>query len=460
MQKNRQILTQQQGLKLSTGLLQSLKLMSLPYFDLREAIYQEAEKNPALEIVHDNFEKSLFTEYERGIKQSSYNGVERSNEHQKFIEGVLQQKETLQEHLLSQINEFSLSPSVHTLAQLIVQNIDLDGFLICPIQELPGSSDSSVVAEALSLVQGLDPVGCATEGIQESLKVQLHYLEKNAKEPLKELYDLTLFILNEHIEVLEKGRADYLRKMLSRKTENSITISLEQAESILDILRSLDPYPGRSFDTSPESWIVPDVIVKRTEDGFLATINGDDLPVLRISPLYQKLTQEEQSDKESIEFLEESIKDAQWFIQTLQRRNLSIVKVVEALIVFQRNFFMYGPTRLLPLRMKDIADQIQMHETTVSRAANGKYLYCDWGMFEIRYFFSTSLGGPLGGTSKSIHSSQSIKEQVKLILESSTEKLSDQKIVDLLAKKGISVARRTIAKYRTEMDFKSSYDRK
>jgi len=269
-----------------------------------------------------------------------------------------------------------------------------------------------------------------------------------------------LFILNEHIEVLEKGRADYLRKMLSRKTENSITISLEQAESILDILRSLDPYPGRSFDTSPESWIVPDVIVKRTEDGFLATINGDDLPVLRISPLYQKLTQEEQSDKESIEFLEESIKDAQWFIQTLQRRNLSIVKVVEALIVFQRNFFMYGPTRLLPLRMKDIADQIQMHETTVSRAANGKYLYCDWGMFEIRYFFSTSLGGPLGGTSKSIHSSQSIKEQVKLILESSTEKLSDQKIVDLLAKKGISVARRTIAKYRTEMDFKSSYDRK
>ncbi len=464
-------------------LVQSLKLMSLPYAELREQIFEEIEKNPALEIESDPMEsydsRDRYTGASTpGVGTVGAGGDEESDEHRDFIEGVLHHDETLQEHLLAQLGELDLEPSVRSLAELVAQNLDGDGFHIVPPAELVGADGPSApvaregpvaarLAEALEAVRRLEPAGCATADFRESLSVQARLLATGGKRVATDaelawdpLLLKTVRVIEGHFEALERGRPDALAKALQKTGDPDLAVDADEAEGILEIVRSLDPFPGRAYDREPGSWIVPDVIVRRTEEGFSAEINGEEIPILRVSPEFLAL---EEADPASVDptardFAREPVRDAQWYIRTLKRREETILKVASAIIDYQRDFFLHGPSRLAPLRMKDIAEETGMHEATVSRAASGKYLRCEWGLFEIKYFFSNQVGSGATGSSGQF-SKQGVKEAVRKIVEESGAALSDQKIADLLASRGIKIARRTVAKYRAELDLGSSFDR-
>ncbi len=467
----------QQRLSLSPQLVQSIKLMGMPFAELRERILEEVDKNPALEIVSDPFAAESLSPRPpeaRGLRVSSRSANEiASDEHRDFIEGALSREETLQGHLLSQLSELSLPPEVAALSALVIQNLDGDGFNAAPPEELPGGDDPVLLQEALDTVRSLDPAGCAVSGFQESLAVQARLVlrdcrELHSREPLGGPASLcpkaighAAEILERRIDLLSKGRPEALVKALAKDDSLGFTVDLEEAEEIFDLIRHLDPFPGRRFSQESERFVVPDVIVRRTEDGYSVTINEEEIPVLGVSPFFMEL--EGASDRESRDFSREAVKEARWFMNSLSRRNHTILKLARALVVFQRDFFTYGPARLAPLRMKDIAAEIGMHEATVSRAANGKYLQCEWGIFEIKYFFSNQVGSAVSSRSDSYTSArfskEGVKETVRQIIEASPEALSDQKIVEQLALRGIKIARRTVAKYRGELAIKSSFER-
>jgi len=491
MQGQKQILVQQQRLNLSPQLVQSIKLMAMPFADLRDRIIEEAEKNPALEIVADPFEASDpavapdWTASWSGPEQFSASqggGDEESDDHRDFIEGTLHRNETLQEHLLSQLGELSLPDPVAALAALVIQNLDHDGFHVVPPSDLPGAGDaaagvsaagvSAVLEAALHTVQKLEPAGCGTTDFHESLVVQAKFLSLRYRPAHQDPVLIhTIAILEHHFTLLEKGRADALVKGLQKTPEAGFTVDLEEAEEIFELIRTLDPFPGRAYDSSPGSYIVPDVIVKKTEGEYSVVINDEEIPVLGISPFFMELeagfSGSASDDDQARDFARESVKEAQWFIHTISRRNLTILKLARALIVAQRDFFDQGPSHIAPLRMKDVAAEIGMHEATVSRAANGKYLQCEWGLFEIKYFFSNEVSpargsGVQAGTAANAtgrFSKQGVKEVIREIVAEAKEPLSDQKIADLLAARGITLARRTVAKYRTELTIKSSFER-
>jgi len=481
MQGQKQILVQQQRLNLSPQLVQSIKLMAMPFADLRDRIMEEAEKNPALEIVSDPFEASDpavapdWTASWSGPEQFSASlggGDEESDDHRDFIEGTLHRSETLQEHLLSQLGELSLPEPAAALAALVIQNLDHDGFHVVPPSELPGASDRTLLETALEAVRKLEPAGCGTSGFHESLVVQAKLLSLRYRPAHQDpVLVHTIAILEHHFSLLEKGRADALVKALQKTSDAGFTVDLEEAEEIFELIRTLDPFPGRAYDSSPGSYIVPDVIVKKTEGEYSVVINDEEIPVLGISPFFMELeggmAGAAGDDETARDFARESVKEAQWFIHTISRRNLTILKLARALIVAQRDFFDKGPSHIAPLRMKDVAAEIGMHEATVSRAANGKYLQCEWGLFEIKYFFSNEVsasrvsGGPVGAAANATgrFSKQGVKEVVRAIITEAKEPLSDQKIADILAARGISLARRTVAKYRTELTIKSSFER-
>ncbi len=474
MQGQRQVLVQQQRLALSPQLVQSIKLMGMSFADLRERILEEAEKNPALEIVRDSFETPQWRERlpsgPARLTASSGGGDEESDVHRDFIEGVLQREGTLQDRLLGQLGEIRLPDEVRTLAEYLVQNLDRDGFHVVPPRELPGAGNAAVLEEALRVVRGLDPVGCATNDFRETLAVQARLLRTGREDPALEA---AIAILEGHVHLLEKGRPDALVKALSREPVEGLSVDLETAEDIFEIVRSLDPFPGRAYDTSPETFVVPDVIVHKTEDGYSVVINDEEIPVLGVNPFFMELEGESGGDAESKtarDFAREQLKEARWFMGSIERRNLTILKLTRALVVYQRDFFTHGPSRLAPLRMKDVAEEIGMHEATVSRAANGKYLQCEWGIFELRHFFSNQVGSarrtdapssPAAGAAYTAgrFSKEGVKEIIREIIAESPEALSDQKIADLLATRGIRLARRTVAKYRTELHVKSSFER-
>lgn len=553
MQGQKQVLAQQQRLALSPQLVQSIKLMAMPYADLRDRILEEVEKNPALEIVSDPFDSadatgspahesvapgaslapppedslgdgsgeflatdalsdSLGSEspLDAALLQAtrlptdlpvsgnaSAESEAESDDHQDFIEGALHREETLQEHLIEQLSELSLSAHVRALAETVIQNLNRDGFHIVPPEELP-CAEIGLLKNALEAVRALEPVGCATRDFHESLVVQARLIERargsgNPDPALSHAIE----ILERHFDALEKGRPDALIKALAKKGDASFVPDLDEAEEIFDIIRSLDPFPGRAYGSEPVSRAVPDVIVKRTENDFSVVINDEEIPILGIAPFFMDLDSGGASKKRGVtgnrddggsrdvtskhdvrakgdpeatrarDFARETVREARWFIGTLERRNLTILKLARALIVYQRDFFMHGPAHLAPLRMKDIADEIGMHEATVSRAANGKYLQCEWGLFELRHFFSNQVGsrqstvpGSAAGTGSSgVYSKEGVKEIIRELVAQAKEPLSDQKIADQLALRGIKVARRTVAKYRGELTIGSSFDR-
>jgi RNA polymerase sigma-54 factor len=452
VQLQRPTFTQEQRLKMNPQLYQSIRLMALPVVDLRETIQAELERNPALEVIEDKTTISLDSALKESKEEDDYfeatsdSGFTRrgtdedADEQQKFIEGALSRPETLQEHLLWQLRLQPVDDDIRRIGELLIQNLDADGFHKEPVDVLLKDEDPAKVAAALDLVRRLDPQGTCTADYKESLLVQAQLMPDAPDGILEALA---------HLELLERGKIAEVAKKIKR--------SEEDVQEILERIKELSPFPGRQFDSSEVRYVTPDVQVVRKNDEFVIILNDEEIPVLGINPFFMKLSDGKDGEKPVRDFVRENIKEARWFIRSINQRNHTLLKVMRAVVEFQRAFFAKGPKYLAPLTLKDIAQEIGVHETTVSRIANGKYVQTEWGIFEIRYFFTNSISG--AGSSGSRYSKEAVKEMIREIIQSEEGSLSDQDIADLLARRGIPLARRTVAKYRKELDLGSSYTR-
>lgn len=451
MQLQRPSFVQEQRLKMNPQLFQSIKLMALPVVDLRERIQEELEQNPALEVLEDRTTVSLdeFTprreedDYfeatsDPGLSRQA--GEEESEERRKFIEGVPSRPETLQEHLLWQLSLQPVNEEMRRVGELLIQNLDSDGFHKEPVSLLLKDVDPEFARAAMELVRTLDPQGTCVVDYKESLLVQTR-LRRDAPEGVEEALA--------HLELLDKGKTAEAAKRMKR--------SEEEVREILEFVKELSPFPGRQFGAGEARFVMPDLQVIRKDGEFVIVLNDEEIPVLGINPFFMKLSDDKDGGKPVRDFVKENIKEARWFIRSINQRNHTLLRVARAIVEFQRPFFSDGPKRLAPLTLKDIAQEIGVHETTVSRIANGKYMQTEWGIFEMRHFFTNSISG--AGSSGSRYSKEGVKEILREMIAEESRHLSDQEIADALARKGIPLARRTVAKYRNELDLGSSYDR-
>lgn len=466
MQFQKPALVAEQRQKLSPQMIQSIKLMALPLQELKEQIQEELESNPALEVVSDTSTLSLdsLPEGEGRDGESSdpfenssdpgYASRSSSDDDSKrmFIEGSIAKAETLQEHLLWQLRLQRISEELRSTAESLIQNLNDDGFhKEDPFVVCSGRTEA-LVREAMELIRCLEPAGTCVADYRESLLVQAS-LDPEAPAP-------ALAILREHIDLLERGKHAEIQKRLK--------ISDAELQEALAFIKRLAPFPGRAYSTEEPRYVVPDVLIKLKEGDFVIVINDEEIPVLGIDPFFDSLAGHggaasrsqaaRQRDRSTSAYVRENIKRAKFFIRSIHQRNETLLKVVHAVVEFQRAFFAEGPKRLAPLTLKDVADEVGVHETTVSRIANRKYVQTDWGIFELRYFFTNSISG--AGSRGSSYSKEGVKQVIKEIIQSEDAALSDRDIMDILARRGIKLARRTVAKYRGELDFDSSFGRK
>jgi RNA polymerase sigma-54 factor len=329
-----------------------------------------------------------------------------------------------------------LSPADEEVAEAIIGNIDDHGFLQAGVEEICTATGAcpEAVEEVLRKIQAMDPPGIAARSVQESLLLQLERRGLGTS--------LAATIVRDQIHLLETRNYT----ALARATGASTT----QVTEAMNVITSLTPYPGNEYSNDDIGYIIPDVYVFKIEDRYVIRLNDDGLPQLRLSAEYQSLLGDpSRVSGEGRSYLRDKLRNAEWFIKSVEQRQRTIYKVMESLLKFQHDFFDYGPSRLKPLILRDVADDIGMHESTISRVTSHKYAHTPQGIFELKFFFSTGLSGDDG----EMVAAASIRNRIQQIVkaEAADKPLSDSHIAEMLAGEGIRVARRTIAKYREQL---------
>ncbi len=466
-----------QKLILTPQLQQSIKLLQLPLLELTQDINQEMMNNPMLEesIERESDEKSESSEAsmeEKTFPESS-NDIEapleklfgfttdnyfeeRESDGRDFgyfndsTEETIspfernRKKTDLYEHLLWQLRLSHVSEAIGKTVEMTINNLNDDGYLQASLEEISNLAevDMNTVEEALSFIQKLDPSGVGARNLQECLLLQL--------EPLNLKGSLVEKILTDGFSELEGKRYKQLASKLK--------CSIEDVFGAVKIIEGLEPRPGRNFSGDEPVHIIPDVYVEESEGKFIITLNDDGIPKLRLSNYYRKLLANKKSlGPEEKQFLEEKLRSAIWLLKSLDQRNKTIYKVTDSILKFQEDFFRKGFQYLKPLNLRYIAEDLGLHESTISRVTSNKYIQCPQGLLSFRFFFSNAVQSALGDMSSS-----TVKDIIKQIIskEDPAKPLNDKKIVELLKDKGITVARRTAAKYRDELKILSHIKRK
>jgi RNA polymerase sigma-54 factor len=461
LQYQRPALVQTQKLKLSPQMLQSIQIMALPLQDLKLRIEKELDENPALEVLEDRDTLSLDSLPEKnsevesyfenssdpGFLRSSSYDQEGSDAKQQFMENALSRPESLREHLIWQLRLQPIPEDYFQIGELLIRNLDENGFFIELPEDIIPADRHPVMRELIALIQRFEPVGCCTPDYVSSLEVQASQVEGAPA---------SIFpIIRDHLKALDKGRY--------REIAKALDISQEEVEHCLDILKTLTPFPGREYSSLEPRYVVPDVAVTREGGEFKIVVNEEEIPVLGLNSFFDQMMHDPRDkdrpeSAEAKKFVTGKIRDARWFINSIQQRHNTLKKVTLAIVEYQREFFLHGPKSIVPLTLKNVADDIGVHEATVSRLTRGKYMQTDFGIFELKYFFTNAVAGTRKGGGS--YGKEAVKAIMKEILEAeSATNLSDQKISDLLAKRGIKIARRTVTKYRKELDISSSYNR-
>jgi RNA polymerase sigma-54 factor len=349
--------------------------------------------------------------------------------------------ESLEQHLLDQVRLHDFSEQDRFIAQHITGNLDRDGYLECSHEEIAAATscdveDIAMVADALRF---FEPVGTCTRSLQECLLTQLEF--RGIGDSLESR------IIKNHTDKLEKRKYDQIAK--------AEKVALDEVARAIKSIRTLDPKPGRVYSDETTRYVVPDVYVQKVGNDWVITLNEDGIPRLRISPYYSELLKEPDSSNKT--YLTERLRAASWLIKSIQQRQQTIYRVTESIMKFQRPFLEHGIDKLKPLVLKDIADDIEMHESTVSRVTTEKYVHTPQGIFELKFFFTSGIK-----TSNGDISSSSVKERIKIIIaaEPPSNPISDQQIVEMLKAEKIDIARRTVAKYRESLGISSSSQRK
>ncbi len=466
--ENRLDLRLSQKLVLTPQLQQAIKLLQLPQLELAQVLNQELSENPFLEEVYEEPEDSAETEVSReeepSFVESSDEGElsvenltkfsvddyfeERSSDGRDlgyFTSGVEEKpsyelfyskKPDLYSHLLWQLRLNSADDSVRRAAEVVIGNIDEDGYLRATEEELMAASGDTreAVEDAVALVQSFDPAGVAARDPKECLLLQVRALNLDGS--------LVEKIIANNIEDLQKHKYSQIAR--------SYGLSLDEVMEAVRIIEGLDPRPATSLSGGEASYVAPDVSIVRTDEGYQIVLNDEGMPRLGLNAAYRKLLQKKENlTKEERTFMREKLRLAVELIKSLDQRNRTIYKVSESILKFQREFFDRGREFLKPLNLKDVAQDINMHESTISRVTSNKFLSCEHGVFSFRFFFSSALQS---GSGEDV-SSTSVKDIIKKIVasEDSGKPMSDKMIADKLKENDIKIARRTVAKYREEL---------
>lgn len=441
-----------QQLKISTQLVATMETLAAGNEELREKIKKEAESNPVIKVIEKTPSYSEFSDryIASSGKRDDYSDTEPydpDDSRHNWIEGMVSGGESLEEHLLKQLGEIDTDERTREAAEIIITALDKNGFLpSSPLMILPEKLWDRQ-EDALAIVQAMDPAGVGASDWRESLILQAKDKGLKGKE-LKIFSELVLDCLDN----LRQGKTAAIAKQLRTDEEEILALS--------DFLKTLTPFPGREYSSEWDQYITPDISIKKEGEVLRLRINSDALPSVELDPEYTEMLSELKKDgdnKDASKFLKEKISSAESLISQLEARTTALEKLGAMLMDKQKDFFLYGPLHLKGLTMKEAAEIIGVHEATVSRIANSKYIDTDWGIYPIRSLFSNTVESADGQNI----SKNAVKEMIrKIISENETGKpLSDQKISDILKERGITAARRTVSKYRKELNIDSSFER-
>ncbi|MFL6545618.1 MAG: RNA polymerase factor sigma-54 [Candidatus Udaeobacter sp.] len=458
---------------LSPQLQQSLMILQTPLLELRNLVQQEMETNPVLEELPDlpapdepseaeasaeeNFDNefqklaNLDEEWRDYMAQSASYGAagsrgsrEAQDKRQFFFDSIPVQ-ETLHQNLIGQLNQSLLSATDRKAAELIVGNIDDNGFLQSTPEEMALNSGipKEDFEKMLALIQTFYPAGVGAHDLRECLLIQLRRAGKERSLEYK--------VVSEHMEDLGRRRFPEIARRMG--------ISVDDVQKAADNIARLNPRPGQVFAAAPQNYVLPDLVVEKVDGEYQITLNNEQIPHLRISNLYKDIIASGDAQSSEVKnYIRDKIRSGKFLIRSIHQRQQTIFNIAQQIVLRQRDFLEHGPSHLKPMRMGEVADAVGVHETTVSRAVSGKYMATPQGVFEMKYFFTSGYQTATGDSLSNISVKEAILDLVKH--ENGSAPLSDHEMVEILGERGIPIARRTVAKYRDELNILPSHMRR
>ena len=448
---------QSQKLVITQDLRQSIELLQLSNLELSGRIQKELLENPLLEDNGDNdtapelaevapdkseniqrTEKEEFdsswTDSSDYRSMSSPGDSEKTERKHQFLENGVSSSQSLADHLQWQLRLSSLSEAEMQAGEFIISAIDEKGFLSENLEDLVRDSELSIeqAEKALHQIHEFDPVGCGARGVQETLLIQA-------------------FILHPEDEILHNLIRDHfadIEKLEYRKIEKQTGLAREEIEGAIQTIRTLEPYPGTLHSTRQPDYVVPDLIVLESDGEMRVIINDDWLPNLRVNEDYRRMAGGKTASATDRDYVQTKLNSALWLIKSVKQRRQTLYRVMEAILAFQEAFFREGHGHLKPLTLRDVAEKVELHESTVSRITTNKYVQTRWGVFELKYFFSSALKSTGAGEENT--SARNIQDRIRQIVadEDPDSPHSDQDIMEIIQGEGVKIARRTVAKYR------------
>ena len=459
---------------LTPGLVQMVSVLALNRLELREMINQEMIANPVLEeltedgTVSENYSDETFVKQETeklpetepanpfdefdiasffnqyldsgaGVDHREHEQIERPS-----FDKFLSSPQGLSDHLAWQLSVTICSETVREIAETIIGNLDEDGLLTASLEELSqnGRYSTDDLEEAMAVVQEFDPLGVGACDLRECLLIQLRTLDPQNT--------LAQQVVSDHLKQLQSNQLKEIARALNRP--------VELVKRAVDVIKKLDPRPGLRYNKTEPRLVEPDVYFRKVDDEWQVFMNEDDLPQLRLSPVYRRLLARDAADREVRNYVKERFSAAIQLLKNIEQRKHTILRVCQTIIRRQRDFLEYGADQLKPMMIKEVAEEVGVHPSTVSRAVAGKYAHTPQGVLELRWFFSESVNGPEGGSMSLLTLKRLVKKMIEE--EDSAHPLTDEQIAKKLDEAGIHVTRRTVAKYREDLRIPSTHQRR
>ncbi|MBX3040057.1 MAG: RNA polymerase factor sigma-54 [Bdellovibrionaceae bacterium] len=470
----RQTMNLSQNLVITPQLQQAIKLLQMSRMELESAVRSELEENPILEEAEVLKEEDLQRtkeaaqdvevpaqaedsnaqdpqkqdefEWESYLEAASKPPRENSGGSEEIMnyENVISTTQTLYDHLAWQIKMNGFSEDEERAAEILIGYIDDDGYIKTPLAQIAEEEKVPLedLEDTITLIHEFDPAGIGARDLKECLLVQARHLEEDT-------HDLVTLI-NNHLKDLEKKNFEAIAKAMNK--------DVREVAEMSQIIYEMDPKPGRAYASNDTQYVTPDVYVYKVGDDYVVSLNEDGMPRLKISNFYKNMLKGGGASKEEQAYIQDKVKSAVWLIKSIHQRNRTIYKVTDSIVKHQREFFEKGGAYLKPMVLRDIANDIGMHESTVSRVTTAKYVHTPQGIYELKYFFNSGINSSDGDAL----ASESVKLKIKDLVsqEDTKSPLSDQRLAELLAKDGIQIARRTVAKYREVLKILPSSQRK
>ena len=463
-------------LRMTPSLQQAIKLLPLARLELSTYLSQELQVNPVLEEVAASLEEEEeeydaerememavetppaentkenqvedtfdYEAFFRDYFDLSYNPVPKEIIEYPSFENTLVTPTSLSDHIEWQLSLSSPPEPENSIVHEIIGNLDENGYLKSSLEEIAQSGNWQMkdVEKALQIVQHLDPIGIGARDLKECLLIQVHHYG----------------FANTAVETMIQEQLELLRNHNYQEIAKRLKCSVQDVQKWVEIIKHFDPLPGQKYSSTAPQYVTPDVYVLKIDGEYKVILDDDGIPRLRINPIYRKMMEEKENNStETINYVKEKIKSALWLIKSIDQRQKTIYKVAESIVRHQRAFLDYGIDFLKPLILKTVADDISMHESTVSRAVTNKYIHTPQGVYEMKFFFHSALSNSRGSDISSL----SIKERMRKMIdtEDSSKPLSDSEITSAFQKEGLKISRRTVAKYREDMRIPPSHQRR